>query len=1848
MVRIGHDKMSRVRSCVKGLTPIMKFSNVTIEMVAMTSPSHANRPCENTLAQNWKSLTPQIGDFLNQIGDTVNDISTLRETLGSVKDFIEQVKKTLNMNPDDNVCEAILARIEGLLFLVIDLFRRDSLNDMILPMMQYIHSWAPNRSISVRLTGMLTRLLSFDSSDTEVELTGQSGWFSKNWITLVDGQFGQRLASAINLLIMVGVCPENVQAGISDEVFKILHVQSVRKNHPSIFHHLFSTLDWMLDSVIPAIETKNYSLLLYDSDYNDLDDMYRISCHLVQLSIAGQMQEALERYGINDEAELIVFLTKATAAHSAIKSRLTATDTSTALMRREIQTRLIKLDKLIVDIQAHWHESGLRAKPFAVLIRGPSSIGKSTLSNIIVHAISQSMGFPEGPEYCVTLNGSDKYQSEYRSRHICAIFDDVGNTKPEMVNENPLFVLIQFINNMHCSALSPEADKKGKMDIRCKIVIVTTNTIDLHAPLFSVNPASIMRRFDLILDAQLRDCAKNENGGIHGKYAGIPQPDAWLLDLKRVQITRSAQNVLADKYSANLIRSTDVIGLIDYLGEVTPDYYADQDKVVQSSTTLHTRDHCSIHPAFVLPCPKCARSECSTPVLEGQVGCVTAAMPDMEGFLSAYMGSRNIEDRVEAIVEEPPVEQDPDWISCVIPPLDRIASITSEVCTDLRVHVHKLKKTFEKSPQMQIIAGIAALGLTAVAFHGIFSPKRIDPEGAVYSRIAAAAKGPSKFVERDNVFQKVYTNRLEPPGASISSTIKQLETKIDRNLFMFVSQEYDEKLGICIGKKEWANAFPVGNCRWITVGHQFKIGKTYEVNFQSHPSIGIKRFSALINDDNVQRIAQSDACVIFLPEGGDTADFSKYMYEDASKVHIPKDAPIFVYHAFRDVVKGSPDDYKTPSSYKLVSQVQGIQRRKVNGVGTFEMLIHKAPNHHGFCGSMVFLAGQHPILLGFHSAGDVATQECAVTLLTKDMLDPVDDVAVLEESPLPESIMGHSLDVQSEVHPFNPIHYFEDDKHSIEAYGQHQGPGARFNSDVIPSPLLPYMKEILEYEPTHGAPKKRGARPSRRRHMLNTTSQLPPTNPTYLKMAKMDFKQKLEPLVSNKVFQEFVHPLSYEDAVNGVPGIKGFDPINVATAMGFNIPGPKWKYLVQSGLEEEMGIHTTKFVRRVETSPGKFQYEYDIIFDKAKADVHAENDKITNWWHEGKRVNVVFKTHLKDEPVTFKKIRDDKIRIFAGGPVTMVIICRQLTLPLINMMTHFPAEFESAVGVNASGKDWEEIYKIVTKFNENRSGDGDFSAFDNMIRPGFSKGGFDLLRWILSRCGFSDDLLKVFDGLATECIFPVYESDGFIFKALGSNPSGHPLTVIINGLVNGLYMRYAYYAMHSARVGQIPLFHEVISLVTYGDDNMFNVSEKEDLFDMRTVGEELAKIGVKYTDASKQIATVPFKPSKDLSFLKRSFITHDVLGAIVGPLEKSSIYKSLALCRKPSADRRETTAEICAGNLSGALAELYLHSEDEYDQHLQPFFDIASKAVDDQGNRVMDYYHPVSKEELILRFQQTTCCYPSAQKALEGQSGIFDDDDLYQIDFTPETMYSMIQSGTADMYQLKLCPRLDVFNLIELRDVILFKTPMENGEFKFRNRLPSFEWCENRAEDTYQDFLRRHGPGVSWFEGDGHWLYFPTVNNIQDVNFRYFCYHEAYCIIGFCLEGDYRLKEGFSVEIYHHAMEFKGRIAVQRGVATIISYLCANCQGPNFSLKEGDEKILRIFRKMKRRDTRLALPNELVEEVWSYFDGPRMRDNHSSWSMNLNDHDLVEHMHHWNLVELGFQALVELGHFSEI
>jgi len=103
-------------------------------------------------------------------------------------------------------------------------------------------------------------------------------------------------------------------------------------------------------------------------------------------------------------------------------------------------------------------------------------------------------------------------------------------------------------------------------------------------------------------------------------------------------------------------------------------------------------------------------------------------------------------------------------------------------------------------------------------------------------------------------------------------------------------------------------------------------------------------------------------------------------------------------------------------------------------------------------------------------------------------------------------------------------------------------------------------------------------------------------------------------------------------------------------------------------------------------------------------------------------------------------------------------------------------------------------------------------------------------------------------GAASDVIYTMVAYNGTLVQFLGSNPSGHNLTVYINSIANSLISRCAFFDMFSRECD----FRNSVKMMTYGYDDIGSVSSKYSDFNNITKSQYIDTIGMTYTPPSKE------------------------------------------------------------------------------------------------------------------------------------------------------------------------------------------------------------------------------------------------------------------------------------------------------------------------------------------------------------------------------------------------------------
>jgi hypothetical protein len=242
------------------------------------------------------------------------------------------------------------------------------------------------------------------------------------------------------------------------------------------------------------------------------------------------------------------------------------------------------------------------------MISGSSSIGKSTLNSLLITAIAKRNDIDADEKYKVVINEQDKYDSDIQSHTTVITLDDFGNMRPDKVDDPPTRRIIDLINNMTKTAVKADVSEKGCISVNPKIISITTNTADLHASHFSIEPVAIMRRLNMIIVPCLRSSHTDKFGGLSSS-AFAKDKDAWTFNVYKVKIKLSMQGNpmyrIPDTYEFDqLAKDISVYELIDLVNEDSFQHFVVQKQIVDSyRANVNNICPCCNYPTLVCKCP---------------------------------------------------------------------------------------------------------------------------------------------------------------------------------------------------------------------------------------------------------------------------------------------------------------------------------------------------------------------------------------------------------------------------------------------------------------------------------------------------------------------------------------------------------------------------------------------------------------------------------------------------------------------------------------------------------------------------------------------------------------------------------------------------------------------------------------------------------------------------------------------------------------------------------------------------------------------------------------------------------------------------------------------------------------------------------------------------------------------------------------------------------------------------------------------------------------------------------------------------------------------------------------------
>jgi hypothetical protein len=388
--------------------------------------------------------------------------------------------------------------------------------------------------------------------------------------------------------------------------------------------------------------------------------------------------------------------------------------------------------------------------------------------------------------------------------------------------------------------------------------------------------------------------------------------------------------------------------------------------------------------------------------------------------------------------------------------------------------------------------------------------------------------------------------------------------------------------------------------------------------------------------------------------------------------------------------------------------------------------------------------------------------------------------------------------------------------------------------------------------------------------------------------------------------------LTHEEAIKGVEGDEFLQGVNRNTSPGYGWP---------------------------KKGKGKFPWMADAAGDWKLDDpeLKAACDNIREAGYRGERPCTFWTDTLKDERRPIEKVEAGKTRLFSAGEMAYTVVFRQMFLPFIAHMMRNRIEFEATVGINVYSFEWTEM---ITKLFEvgNKFAAGDFQNFDQTLLGQILWAIFHMIiiPFYGGREKIGEEAYKLMISLWSEIVYSVHVHGDEILGWTHSQPSGCPITTILNCLFQMIAFRIAFLLCalkYCQKYADLSYFSKFVRAAFYGDDSLLCIADAIiEWFNQLTMKEAFADIGMTYTDEGKTGEMQPWRRLHEVAFLKRGFRWDEQQVRFRAPLSLVTI-REMAMWVHGTTDVHQLTAIT----LAEAVHELAQHDRATFDREFPAF-----------------------------------------------------------------------------------------------------------------------------------------------------------------------------------------------------------------------------------------------------------------------------------------------------------------------
>mgnify|MGYP003572027770 FL=1 len=681
-------------------------------------------------------------------------------------------------------------------------------------------------------------------------------------------------------------------------------------------------------------------------------------------------------------------------------------------------------------------------------------------------------------------------------------------------------------------------------------------------------------------------------------------------------------------------------------------------------------------------------------------------------------------------------------------------------------------------------------------------------------------------------------------------------------------------------------------------------------------------FETYINVYQSVRIGQKDMRLCFSPNGGSFPNLIDYFPKKSCDNH-----PIHQYWR---------KDDKTLTVDKAMA-FSGVVR---NALCDFQGHYYTLQNNtfNGLCGAINVSQTTATAITGVHVGGMSNTPRgISVEITQPELIKAIQELNEIDgvnvggsEGVFPVEVLNTRILTNQKMSIKSPLKFL-DCKPQFKYYGSCIG-GSTSKSTVRPSFISDNVYKICGVPNTWSGPKMNPEWFGWRKCLSVLSQPARPFPATLLLRAIQDYKEPIVHLIRNSEWKS-IKPLSQVQTINGIPGMKFIDKMNMDTSIGFPLTGAKTNYIVD--------------------------LEPDEVYQEKQTfvpEIMEEIERVLDTYKRGERAYCTMKGCKKDEVLPSDK---EKCRIFYGAPISLTYLIRKYFLPIVRIMQMNPLLSECAVGINAHSDEWDKLFKFIRTHGDKNIFAGDYSKYDQRMPTQLIIAALRILIDFAKECDYTNEDITIMRAMVSDISSPFIAFNGDLLQLIeGGHISGNSLTVIINGIAGSLNLRCGYFHFYPR---ELDSFRHHVSIMTYGDDNAGSVSKSRKRFNIRDFSAFLSEYGQTYTMPDKESKLVPYMSISDTEFLKRKSVYHAALGYEIGALSETSIMKMLHNhVWSQERSRQQTMESASAQNIGTALSEWFNHGPEIYEQRRLQMSEIAEISG-------IDY---MCKDELKLTYDE--------------------------------------------------------------------------------------------------------------------------------------------------------------------------------------------------------------------------------------------------------------------------------------